>query len=136
MDNKQYLGLDVGKVRTGFARGSSVAKIAQPLFTVETAKVATKLKEIMANESVEAVVIGLPRNLNGDDTEQTKWVRQWVDELKKIVDITIYQQDEALTSKLAEMKKESDTKNDIDSLAAGVILQDFLNSDEAERVVW
>lgn len=137
MDNKEYIGLDVGMARTGFARGSSIAKIAQPLFTVPTDSVVDKLKELIKTSHPVGLVIGLPRNLNGDDTNQTTWVREWVDNLKKHIDIPIYAQDEALTSKLAEAKRmDGLSEQSTDALAASIILQDFLESSDIERKNW
>lgn len=137
MDSKDFIGLDVGQQRTGFARASSVAKIAEPLFTISTTKVIEKLRELIKTGRIEAIVVGLPRNLSGEDTNQTEWVRAWVFKAKKEINTPFYAQDEALTSKLAEAKKLSRKKiHDIDSLAASIILQDFINSSEAERKTW
>lgn len=137
MDNNIYISLDVGEARTGFARAGDLAKIAEPLFTVPTKEAPAKIRELIDNEKIAGLVVGLPRNLNGDDTDQTKWVRQWVEGIKPQIDIPIYAQDEALTSKLAEAKKESDgSKYDTDSLAASIIMQDFIDSPEAERHIW
>lgn len=137
MDNNIYIGLDVGEARTGFARASDVAKIAEPLFTVPTKDALAKIVELAGKEKIAGLVVGLPRNLDGDDTAQTKWVRQWVDEIKPKINFPIYVQDEALTSKLAETKKAADgSKYDTDSLAASIIMQDFIDSPEAERHIW
>lgn len=137
MDSKDYIGLDVGLQRTGFARASNVAKIAEPLYTIPTPEVVKKLRELVKENDLEAIVVGLPRNLSGEDTKQTQWVRQWVDKAKEEIDLPFYAQDEALTSKIAEAKNLSGKKlQDIDSLAAGIILQDFLNSSDIERKAW
>lgn len=136
MEANQLLGLDVGLKRTGIARASSVAKIAQPLFSVETDHLMEKLRELMKELGASVIVVGLPRNLSGEDTGQTKWVRDWVVKAKKHIDAAFYWQDEALTTKTAELSEQSSKKPvDIDAAAAGIILQDFLDSPETERVM-
>lgn len=133
MEAKEILALDVGLKRTGIARASNVARLAEPLKTVATEEAIETVVGYLKEHEVEAIAVGLPRNLKGDDTEQTTWVRGWVDGAKQRIATPLYWQDEALTSvKAADLKSK---KNDIDSVAAAVILQDFLDTPEAERVV-
>jgi putative Holliday junction resolvase len=134
--NKQYLGLDVGLKRTGIARGSEAARLAEPLLTVQTTDVLKTLKDMIEEYNVGAVVVGLPRNLHGNNTQQTNWVRDWVDHAKRKIDITFYWQDEVLSTRIAEAKKlKLKNPHDIDSLAAAIILQDFLDTPESNRTV-
>ncbi len=136
MEADEFLSLDVGLKRTGIARGSTLAKMAEPLETVETEKVITRLGELVNNYGAIGIVVGLPRNLSGNDTAQTSWVRDWVNHAKRKIDLPFYWQDEALTSKIANARQKVYKKiHDIDSLAAAIILQDFLDSDEANRVL-
>lgn len=135
MNPKDFIGLDVGEVRTGLARASALARLAEPLKTVPTGEALGELKKL-ADQGVSGIVVGLPRGIDGQETEQTAWVRQWVDETKKLVEATFYWQDEALTSKLAEAEALKSGKiKEADSLAAQIILQDFLDSPENMRVV-
>ena len=135
MKTHEFLGLDVGKIRTGIARGNSAAGLAEPLITVKTDSLIEKLEELIDKNQISAVVIGLPRSLNGNDTAQTQWVRDWVTKTKQRVPVPFYWQDEALTSNLAEAQKNLGAKHDTDSLAAAVILQEFLDTPEVERVI-
>lgn len=137
MESKgEFIGLDVGKARTGFARGSGSARLAQPLETLPTGQALPYLERLIEELDAQGVVVGLPRNLEGEDTPQTDWVRQWVAKTKGDLTTTFYWQDEALTSKMAEAKRMAGKKSyDADSLAASIILQDFLDTPEAERVV-
>ncbi|HVX58556.1 MAG TPA: Holliday junction resolvase RuvX [Candidatus Saccharimonadales bacterium] len=131
----EFIGLDVGEARTGFARGNSAARLAEALPTVPTEQAIDSLKELIV-KGVDGIVVGLPRSMNGGDTEQTTWVRAWVDRAKKQIAVTFYWQDEALTTKIAEAQDlKSEKIKDIDSLAARIILQDFLDSPEDMRVV-
>jgi putative Holliday junction resolvase len=101
----QYLALDVGLKRTGIARGSDAARLAEPLRTVATTEVLNTLKNLAEEYNVSAIVVGLPRNLHGNSTQQTNWVRDWVMKLKRKIDLPFYWQDEVLTTRIAEAKK-------------------------------
>jgi putative Holliday junction resolvase len=127
MSPGDYIGLDVGERRTGIARASAVAKLAEPLKIVETTKAAEEIKELIKENGVKAVIVGLPRNLQGDDTPQTRWVRDWVENLKKEIALPFYFQDEALTTELAQSRLGGDGYKDDE--AASIILQDFLDSE-------
>ena len=134
MEAKQLIGIDVGHKRIGVARASSSAKIAEPLVTIQASEGLERLQQIIKQESAGTVVVGLPRSLQGDDTAQTIWVREWVDAAKKKIKLPFYWQDEALTSQIAEAERKAHkSPHEIDSLAAAIILQDFLDAPEAER---
>jgi putative Holliday junction resolvase len=131
---KQLLGLDVGLKRIGIARASDNARLAEPLLTVSTPEAIKTLRSLIEEYNINIVVVGLPRNLRGDDTAQTTWVRDWIKHAKSKIDLPFYWQDEALTSRIAEAKRQVHKHpHDIDSLAAAIILQDFLDSTESER---
>ena len=136
MEAKEILALDVGGKQTGIARASNVARLAEPLASVPTEKALVTLKKYLAEHETEAVVVGLPRNLSGEDTEQTQWIRAWVDKAKPKISALLYWQDEALTSKAANNYKLK-TNNSLDehALAAAVILQDFLDGAETDRII-
>lgn len=128
---KQLIGLDVGQKRTGIARASSIARLAEPLATVETAELPVKLKEIFGQYDPQVVVVGLPRNLQSEDTEQTRWVRDFVGKLKsQFPNRTFHWQDEALTTVAAGQGSLAKKPTEIDARAASIILQDFLNENE------
>jgi putative holliday junction resolvase len=136
MNSEQLIGLDVGLKKTGIARASYNARLAEPISTVPTATVLNAIKELAEEYNVKTIVVGLPRNLHGDDTKQTTWVRDWVNHAKRKIDLPIYWQDEALTSRVAEAKKLTYKKpHDVDALAAAIILQDFLDTPESDRVM-
>lgn len=135
MKASEMIGLDVGMKRTGIARASNVARLAEPMESVPTEELIGRLEQLVKEKAVEAVVVGLPRNLKGDDTEQTRWVRNWAKSARAKVKASFYWQDEALTSRLAEVQlKKSGKVHDVDSLAAAMILQDFLDSPDDKRV--
>ena len=84
--------------------------------------------------AIGAIVLGLPRRLGGEDNEMTAHVRRVAERLRERTGLTVHLQDERLTSAEAESRlaeREKDwrrRKDDIDALAASIILQDFLDS--------
>lgn len=135
MEVREILGLDLGEKRTGIARASNVAKISEPLMTVETVNLIDELQKYAKQHKVEAVAAGLPRNLGGEDTEQTEWVRQFVDKIKLKLQVPLYWQDEALTSVKADALKKNHQRADTDSISAAIILQDFIDTPDADRLM-
>jgi putative Holliday junction resolvase len=131
----EIISLDIGEKKTGIARASTAAKLPEPLKTVKTDEVMDVLDKLINDNQVEAVVVGLPRNLSGDDTAQTKYVRDWAHMAKSKFNIPFYFQDESLTTRLAQAHQLTDKKFDEDSLAASIILQDFLDTPESGKVM-
>jgi putative Holliday junction resolvase len=128
--NSCILALDVGAVRIGVALASSTARIASPLTTLDaTADVQQHLAQIINSEMVSAIVVGLPRGLDGQETAQTATIRDFAGSLKHF-GLPIHLQDEALTSRKAKDELESRgkpyAKADVDALAATYILEDYL----------
>jgi putative Holliday junction resolvase len=126
------LALDVGAKRIGVAIAHAVARISHPLVTIEnTAEIMTELQRLAADQQAVIVVVGLPRGLSGQETAQTKTVREFGERLRQHINLPLYWQDEAVTSEQAEAelrkKGKPYAKGDIDALAATYILEDFLN---------
>ena len=135
----EILALDIGAKRVGIARASMEARLAQPLKTVKTDGAIEELRKIVKENQVELIVAGLPRNLSGEDTQQTRWVRDWVAKAKTELNLPFYWQDEALTSHEAMAKvqrsKFKDQSYGVDAQAAAIILGDFLNTDKNDWVL-
>ncbi|MDQ3064870.1 MAG: Holliday junction resolvase RuvX [bacterium] len=133
--NRYILAIDVGERRIGLALASEIARLPAPFATIDTSKtdnIMQTLAEIIRVENIAVIVVGLPRNLNGNETQQTKVARKFAKQLASITDAPIVMQDEAATSLEAErLLKNRGTnyqKEDIDSQAAAIILQDYLNN--------
>jgi len=134
IEASEILGLDIGVKHTGIARASSIARLAQPLQTVSTDDTINTIQAFLGEHKLEAIVVGLPRNLKGQDTEQTAWIRGWVDDAKAKISTTFYWQDEALTSKQAELINKKHSIYDDHAISAAIILQNFLDS-ETDRTL-
>jgi putative Holliday junction resolvase len=127
------LGLDVGGKRVGVAVASLAARLPRPLTALERGDTfLDDLRNIADTEEAEALILGLPRGLDGQNTGQTGETETFADSLRQHFDLPIYFQDEALTSKQAEEELQARGKpyarGDIDALAATYILQDWLAS--------
>lgn len=126
------LALDVGEVRIGVALMLMTNKLPKPLLTLpHDQNIWEALAKIVQEYDIGKLIIGLPRNLQGDDTPQTQLCRDFAVEAKQRLNLDVELQDEALTSKEAEsLLKQSNKpfqKGDIDSLAASLILRDFIS---------
>lgn len=129
---KQYLALDVGERRIGVASASSDVKIAVPGDWIDVdGKELDIIREMLIDESIDVLVVGYPRNQRGEPTAQTQYVENFVDSLGQIESDVVFQ-DESLTSVKAEnilaSQKRSYSKGEIDSMAASIILQDYLEA--------
>jgi putative Holliday junction resolvase len=125
------VGLDIGDKRVGVAVVSTEARLPRPLVTLQNDDtIYDQIAKIVQEQAAEAIVYGLPRGMDGQETEQTKRTRAFIERLHTHLEIPAHFQDEALTSKMAEAELEASGKpyarGDIDALAASYILTDYL----------
>lgn len=126
------LALDIGEVRVGVAIVADGVAVPRLLPTLTNDDLLLGiLKKIAQEKEIDRIVVGLPRNLNGEETRQTAYVRSLSEQIKSTLGLPVDFQDEALTSVQAEqtlkMNGEKYDKADIDSLAASRILVDYLD---------
>lgn len=126
---QRYLGIDMGARRIGLATGDNEARLAKQHATVAPAQL---VGIIESDGPFAALVVGLPRGLDGQDTPHTLAVRRWVDDLLGSRPEPVVWQDEAGTSEAAEDELRASGKKydkaDIDARAAAIILQDYLDA--------
>jgi putative Holliday junction resolvase len=129
----RYLAVDYGEKRTGLAICDAAETIASPYRVLHGRKdLARQIGRVLASENIEAVVLGLPLNMDGSEGPQAKKVRAFAGELKSQVQIPILFQDERLSSFGAQQKLEEiglsqgKGRERLDALAAAEILQAFL----------
>lgn len=127
-----FIALDIGEKRIGVAQADSEVRIAFPLCTLDADELVLKrLREIVAEVQPSALVVGYPRNQQGEATAQTREVERVAERLKDL-GVPVVFQDESLTSVLAEdyLKRHNRnyTKADIDAHAAAIILGDYLEA--------
>ena len=135
MNNITVVGLDVGAKRIGVAKGDLSLKIASPLKPlIRDKNIFEKVADVIRENGAQIVVVGLPRNSNGDETAQSEFSRIFAKNLAAATDVKIVFQDESLTSIEAEknlrgrkdFRETSLRDGTLDSEAAALILQDFL----------
>jgi len=133
----RILSIDYGKKRTGLAVTDPLQLIAGGLATVATSDLYDYLCQYVAREPVERIVIGEPRQPNGQPSENLARVQQFVNRWRKqMPQIPIDYYDERFTSVLAHRamidgglkKKTRQDKALVDEISATIILQDYMRS--------
>ncbi len=133
----RILCIDYGKKRTGIAVTDPLKIIASALTTIETSSLNNFLKEYFGEEDVELVLIGEPKNLDDSDTHTTLLGNQFIQKFKKDFPLMkIKTVDERYTSKMAVQsmvdmgmkKKQRRKKENVDKIAATIMLQEYLRS--------
>lgn len=133
----RYLGIDYGQKRIGLALSSVDEEVVTPYKTLKNSsrqKAITEVVNIVKQEKVEAIVVGLPIGLQGEETLTTRQVRNFVADLRKKVSIPIYLMDESYSSYEAESKlrelgmSSKKIKKIVDQVAAQDILITYLRS--------
>jgi putative Holliday junction resolvase len=129
----RYLAIDYGQKRTGLALCDAAETLASPLAVLTGQKrLITQIDEIIRTEQIDAVVLGLPLNMDDSEGPQAKQVRDFAERLKKCIGLPVYFHDERLSSfdaekKLAGTKMTRQVKKKrIDAIAAAAILQSFI----------
>lgn len=133
----RILALDYGRKRTGIAVSDSLQIIANGLTTVPTHTLLLFILDYLKKEIVEEIVIGHPKQMNNEASENLERVQAFVKTLKKhLPDMSIVYVDERFTSVLAQKtmieaglkKKARQNKALVDEISATIILQSYLES--------
>ena len=133
----RILSIDYGQKRTGLAVTDPLHIIAGGLATVSTSSLFDWLKAYVSKEAVERIVIGEPRQPNGQPSENLARVQQFVNRWRRAMpEIPIEYYDERFTSVLAHQamlegglkKKARQDKALVDEISATIILEDYLRS--------
>ena len=133
----RILSIDYGRKRTGIAVTDPLHIIAGGLATVSTSELFDWLQTYMQQEPLERIVIGEPRQPNGQPSENLQRVQQFVNRWRKAhPEVPIEYYDERFTSVLAHQamldgglrKKSRQDKALVDEIAATIILEDYLRS--------
>lgn len=133
----RILAIDYGKKRTGIAVTDPLQIIANGLTTVPTHELMNFLMEYLKKEPVERIIIGHPKQMNNEDSENMKNIVPFINRLKKVLpDMLVELVDERFTSVLAHQtmlagglkKKDRQNKALVDEISATIILQSYLES--------
>ena len=133
----RLLAIDFGKARTGIAVSDPLKIVANGLTTVDTPKLEEFLRGYFSRETVDAVVVGLPRNLDGAPSDSQRYLLPALGRLRKAFpEMNFVMYDERFTSVIAHRAmfesgmKRSDRrkKGTVDVMAACIILNDYIES--------
>ncbi len=133
----RIVGIDYGRKRTGIAVTDTLQIIANGLATVASGDVVKFLADYAGREPVELFVVGLPKQMNNEPSENMKYVQAFVTHLKRTIpSVPVEFYDERFTSVLAHRamlagglkKKKRQDKALVDEISATIILQAYLES--------
>lgn len=132
----RILGIDYGKTRVGLALSDPLHIIASPFKTIRfhnIEQLLSEIVEIIDKNEVELIVVGKPISLSGKITEMTKNTKHFIEKLKCKINVPLQEIDERLSSVEAIKSlhergiKTGHNKAKVDSTAAAIILQRFLD---------
>lgn len=133
----RIMAIDYGRKRTGIAVTDSLQMIANGLTTVPSGELVKFLQEYTAKEPVERIVVGQPKQMNNEPSENMRYVQAFVTHLKRTIpQIPVEYYDERFTSVMAHQamlegglrKKKRQEKALVDEISAVIILQAYLES--------
>lgn len=133
----RILAIDYGRKRVGLAVTDSLKIIANGLTTVKSCDVLKFLSDYLSRESVELIVVGLPKTMNNEESDSMQYIKPFVEKLKKqYPNVPVEMYDERFTSVLAHKamlegglkKKERQNKALVDEISATIILQSYMES--------
>ena len=133
----RLLAIDYGTKRTGIAVTDPLGIIASPLETVETKQLERFLADYFSREEVSTIVVGHPRQMNGQPSETMRFIQPLMGRLRHAYpDKAVVAYDERFTSVLAQRtiresgigKMARRDKSVVDKVSAAIILQDYMSS--------
>ncbi len=133
----RYLAVDLGAKRTGLAAGDDVTRLVQPVEVLQVPRgpaLMDALAKAVDRHGPDAIVLGMPLNMDGSEGAAAKDVRAFAAELAARTRLPVHLQDERLTSfeadaRMAQSGRTHKQKKELrDALAAAAILEDWLDA--------
>lgn len=132
----KLIALDIGKKRIGVAISGSgiIAREYETIKNENFEKIVNHLNDLIDNESIDKLIIGLPKSMDGSDSEYTKYVRDFTNELKSVIKKPVVFEDERLTTNEARRQliglgaSDEEIKKRIDQYSAKLILDQYLGN--------
>lgn len=136
----RYLAIDHGQKRTGLAISDASETLVSPHSVIETAseeELLRRISDVLVAEGIDAIVVGLPINMDGTESDRSRKVRQFVLAMQELTDKPVHLHDERLSSfeagylvgdlELTRKKK----KKRLDAIAAASILRSFFEHENS-----
>lgn len=142
MSKGRILAVDVGQKRYGLAQSDPTRTIASPVGTYHLEDLLGKLREIVAKETIEILVVGWPLNMDSAESEATERVQAFITTVeRRFPAVNVVKFDERFTSVMAQRsireaglsKKKRQDKGLVDTVAAVILLQEYLQKDVGRR---
>ncbi|KPL12782.1 hypothetical protein AMJ74_06140 [candidate division WOR_3 bacterium SM1_77] len=134
----RIMAIDYGLKRVGVAITDALCTIAQPLLTIEPRSASAlikRLKCIAQENEVGLIILGNPLSLQGKSTEMSNRIERFLKKLRRSIDVEVVLWDERYVSKYAMNRMRSlgisGKKEEIDRIAAAIILDEYLESKRA-----
>jgi putative holliday junction resolvase len=136
MASGRVLGIDLGEARVGVALSDDLGLLAHPLETITVARrdPCERIAELAREKQVEAIVVGVPRNMDGSFGPAALKARELIERLRECVSCEVIPWDERLTTVAAERalrqagRKAKEQRSVIDQAAAQILLQSWIDS--------
>ena len=137
------MGVDLGHARTGLSLCDELEMLASPLCVVEERSpklLLQKVADAAKGHRAQLIVVGLPRNMDGSEGESAQYARDFAQKLKEASGIPVDMRDERSTTISAysflnstDTQHKKNRRKIIDSVAATIILQDYLDARRLKR---
>lgn len=124
----KILGIDYGEKRIGLAISDESRTFARELDILSPKDFWEKIDSIIADNQISRVVLGWPINMRGEDTKKTKETANFKEQVAKKTGLLVEIIDERLSSQMAA--NISGNKKNIDSFAARIFLQNYLDKNK------
>ncbi len=137
----RFLGIDHGESKIGLALGDNEANFCLPYKILKAENFFNSINNILEEENIDEIVLGLPKNLKNEETQQTDIVYDFLNRLKEVIKLPIHLEDERMTSVIGKgmqgkylredsrkenRKNKLKIKSDEDASSAALILDSFL----------
>lgn len=127
----KVLGVDYGEKRIGLAVSDETQTFARELKILSPKEFWAEIHKIISENEVSKIVIGWPLNMSGEMTEKTREVESTKLKVESVTGLQVDTIDERLSSAMAQ--NISGSKNNLDSLAAQILLQNYLDKQKSEK---
>lgn len=136
MENRRVLGIDPGEVRVGVAMSDDLGLLAHPLETIDASRrdPCERITELAAEKQAIAIVVGVPRNMDGSFGPAAEKARALIERLRAGVSCQVIPWDERLTTVSAQRalreagRKAKNQRSVIDQAAAQILLQSWIDA--------
>lgn len=130
------LGVDFGTTRVGLAISDPLGLTARPLSVVPRSEVLEEVENLVKEQDIGTIVVGLPTGLSGGEGVSATEARKLAEEIRTVTGVDVVMVDERFTSRLAEVAllesgmKRRKRRETVDKVAAAIILQDYLDRNQ------